>query len=193
MPGTETFVERYRRMSDAQLKEIAVAGGLEPEAAEALIAEMDRRGAGAAMVSAIQAGAELSRDPQSLSLLVDLFRKKPCPRCKRVAEPINAVLVSEVISALIITFRKQKLVLGCTPCLRNALRQGTILTAAVGWWGFPNGIIHSIIALNRNRKNRAALATGDPTPALLDFVATNTAPIIDEIRRNGKWQPPVSN
>lgn len=192
MAGQNRFAERYRHMTDSQLHEVSLSGNLLPEAQEALHAELVRRGSAERMLSALEAHQGMD-DPGRHAALVELFRHRACPKCKSTAEPINAAHIVQVVSILLISLRKTRLMIACRSCLRNELATATAITQFGGWWMIPFGVIWSAKALRSNRMSRLELEETTPTQALLDFVAENAGRIVLAIETDPDWTPSAWN
>jgi len=65
------------------------------------------------------------------------------------------VTLTKVTSFLIVSQRRQTVSTGTVSQLRDSYRQALRHNLAFGWWGFPFGLIWTIMALVANRKRLA--------------------------------------
>jgi hypothetical protein len=106
-------------------------------------------------------------------------RSLPCPHCGSANSPLNATLVSEVMSFIFLTHLRRQVVIGCPACLDKAIQRAQVRTLLLGWWGIPFGIFRTVGAVAGNIKHKQQLrhATG-PTEVLESFVRSNAAQLI---------------
>lgn len=72
-----------------------------------------------------------------------------CPVCQGVG-PVDIHTSHWAASICILTFWRSPTRLSCQSCGRNALIRDSLISAFVGWWGFPFGVILTPIQLVRN-------------------------------------------
>lgn len=149
----ETLADRYRRMPDERLLQLAHsdAAGLEPEALALLRAELEARGIdrGADAAIEIQTAALSEKDAERLAAAV---RARPRPVCGSTEATLNAAEVATTMSYLRWTTYRRRLVLACPACIRHEARQSSIVSALFGWWAFPMGMVLTVRALIVNRR-----------------------------------------
>lgn len=73
----------------------------------------------------------------------------PCPQCNGRG-PIDVHTKHTVWSALYLTSWKSSPIISCRSCGRKAQLGAMAFSAALGWWGFPWGILVTPIQLFRN-------------------------------------------
>ena len=72
-----------------------------------------------------------------------------CPVCGGPG-PVDVFLSHWVASFILVTHWGTHVALSCRPCRNKQWLKDTTLTMAVGWWGFPNGVVRTPISLVRN-------------------------------------------
>jgi len=117
-------------------------------------------------------------DPTPEAMATALLRSQPCPHCGSTAQPLNATLVSEVISFIFITHLRRQVTIGCANCLDKAIRHAQVRTFFFGWWGIPWGIIRTAGAIAANIKHKRLHHAGGPTAVLESFVHSNTTQLL---------------
>lgn len=80
---------------------------------------------------------------------IEEVRESECPRCGGPG-PIDLHTSHRAMSFLVLTQWSSHPQVCCVKCGRNAKIKDTLLTAAIGWWGFPWGVIMSPIQIGRN-------------------------------------------
>ena len=73
-----------------------------------------------------------------------------CSVCGKVTAQPRYVILFEVKSIVVMTFRTPIQGIFCAWCSARKAVRATLVTWALGWWGFPWGIIYSVHALFRN-------------------------------------------
>ncbi len=166
---------QYAQMSDNELVNFVTqdAGGLTPEALEAAKAELRKRQLHHSGLSEALEAQNKTYTVSEVNQYCMPIRNLDCPGCNSNATPLNATLTAEVMSFVLFTSYKKQVKVGCPTCLDKANSEALLKSIALGWWGFPFGIIRTIeaIVLNiRNKKrNHAELATEQ----LVNFVTAN--------------------
>lgn len=174
MTDSDRLAERYRQMPDERLLQIALseAAGLTPEALAVLDAELEARGIDPAVGLAVEAQTR-TLSGRDVDLLVGAVQKMPCPECGRTERPLNGGVIATAKSFVLFTTFGQHTMVACPDCLAAEARRASLVTALLGWWGFPSGPIHTIKALSRNRTTMKQGDRDEPSKALLGFVASN--------------------
>ena len=158
----EKVRERYRQMTDEQLLKIAQyeAADLNPTGLEILQEEIKRRKLNPDLEKGIEAQIEgLTED--EMEELANLIRHSSCPMCEKTDRPLQSEVVTEIVSVIVFTNRKQNLVIACPDCLRvisNAFFRKNLI---LGWWGFPMGIIRTgqaVIQRFRSKERKEELS-----------------------------------
>ena len=178
MNAAAEFETYYRDLSDDEIEDFAQtrASSLRPEALQALHAEIARRGLADGLERAISAQTRPWTQAELLTL-VSRYRAQPCPSCGQARAPLNAVRAAVAGSAIVYSWRKHELLIGCPECLHKRLDKLSAKSLVFGWWGLPFGPILTVMALWRNEASRLALRSPDPTPELLAYVAANIGEI----------------
>lgn len=94
----------------------------------------------------------------------------PCPQCRRQGSPVEVRRSYHVWSALFITRWGTTSKPGCRACGIRANLLDAGYSAALGWWGFPFGLLMTPVQILRNlgealMRDRAR----PPSPELLDL------------------------
>lgn len=147
--------ERYAQMTDGELIQKATedASGLTPEAVAVVKEEILKRGLNAAIIAGLEAQNK-TYSIDELDQYCDLIAELNCPLCGSRNSRINATMVKEVMSFILITNYSSKIKVGCQSCLDKANESATLKTALLGWWGFPWGLIRTPMALFANVKKQ---------------------------------------
>lgn len=164
--------QRYASLDNDELTELACYGAwtLRPEARDLLKAEIRFRG----LHLDVEKGMEVQLEAftaEQLGGLVARFRRLPCPLCGGEGGPLNAFPVVEVRSFLG-TKRKERLVVGCAPCIESEATRSRRVSLLWGWWGFWGWIL-TIEALGVSRRAQGAGEHPEPTRQLVEFVRQN--------------------
>jgi hypothetical protein len=109
----------------------------------------------------------------------------PCPKCQGPG-PVDVHTSHTVWSALLITSWRSRPEVCCSGCGTKAKLLASLSSAALGWWGFPWGLLATPVQITRNL---AGLATSpDPTapsPALRKLVKLHLAShVADRMQRD---------
>ena len=161
----ELVKENYRRLSDQELIRAATqnANGLTPEALAFIKEEIERRNLGTHVANAVDAQNRQFTIGE-IDEYCNLMRGLPCPSCGRNEQLLNATLLHNVVSFLIVTTYSKKIKIACPPCLDKANISSTVNSSIFGWWGFPWGIVRTIQAISGNIKSRNTHYSDDPNP-----------------------------
>lgn len=90
-----------------------------------------------------------SLSDDQLEAYVSKMRNGPCPRCHGEG-PVDVHTSHSAISFLIMTQWKSTPHMCCRRCGTRAQVTDLIVTALVGWWGFPWGLIATPLQIGRN-------------------------------------------
>lgn len=109
-----------------------------------------------------------------------------CPQCGGEG-PVDVHHSHRVWSALLMTSWSSPGVLCCRSCkVRNHLFS-TVYCAALGWWGFPWGMLVTPIQIGRNVFGLfSSPAAGNPSPALRQIVLASLAPFARQLAEQGE-------
>jgi hypothetical protein len=177
-PSLDQIREHYRSYSDDDLTLLATteARRLRPDVVEALEEELRSRGLPETISHAIDAQiVELSEE--EIQAYCERLQSQPCPVCGAVEYDLNATVTKSVVSLLIITLRKRRMLIACPDCLDQATKEATIKSALLGWWGFPWGIIRTIQAISSNNARLKQHRIEAPNDLLRAFVVSNVGKI----------------
>ncbi len=176
---SDSIAASYRRMSDERLLQIALheASGLTPDGLAALHAELGTRGIDPVIGRAI-AAQRTALNADDLGTLVGHLRQQPCPECGRTDQPLNAGIVATAKSFLIVTLYNRRTLIACPDCLVRSARSAAIVTALLGWWGFPFGPIRSVQSLFYDIRTLRQARQDEPTQALQAFVRANPGVVV---------------
>lgn len=72
-----------------------------------------------------------------------------CPKCRSLG-PVDVHKVHEVWSALVLTRWTTQSQISCRSCATKRQFGGMAFSAALGWWGFPWGLILTPVQISRN-------------------------------------------
>jgi len=174
----EMVREHYQRMSDKDLvRELTNdATGLTLEAQEIVKDEVKRRKLDSNIIRGVEA-QQKNYTIQEIDKYCELIQKLPCPKTGSTSEKLNATLTAEVMSFILFTNYKKKIVVGSPDVLDKANNDALTKSAILGWWGFPWGIIRTIEAININTKNKRTNRLGTPNDYLRSFVFSNIGQI----------------
>lgn len=73
-----------------------------------------------------------------------------CPKCKKAAGPVDVHVSYRVWSALVMTQWSSQPQISCKPCGMKSKVGDAVFSAALGWWGFPWGLLMTPIQVVRN-------------------------------------------
>lgn len=164
----------YRRYSDEKLLRIVSedAAKLRPEALVLLREEMAARGLSVVAERAIKVQLRVATEAD-ITEYCGLLQAQPCPRCCSTYPSLNAAIISKVLSMLVLTFWERRFAIACPACLDKLVRADSDITALLGWWGVPWGVLRTVRALRSNRKMLATNHAPYPNELLKEFVVRN--------------------
>ncbi len=170
--------ETYQKMSDKDLTRVLTqdAKGLTPEALEVVQAEVKRRNLNPAIVKGVEA-QQKTYTLAEIDAYCALIQQLPCPATGSTEEKLNATLTAEVMSFILFTQYKKKIVVGSPATLDKANNAALAKSALLGWWGFPWGIIRTIQAIGINLNNKKTNRQETPNDFLRSFVASKIGQI----------------
>lgn len=154
-PDLTELRKNYERFDDKKLIRIASeeAAGLRPEALDLLKQIIQERGLSPDVIKA--ADVQISEvSTKSFDDYVEILRSLPCPVCNNNFEKLNATIVANVFSFVLITHYSKEVKIACPRCLNKMNNNAMIKTALLGWWGLPWGIIRTPQALILNNKRK---------------------------------------
>ena len=102
----------------------------------------------------------------------EVFRGN-CPRCNGLG-PVDVHKVHQVWSALILTRWSSAQQVSCKSCATKSQLGGTLFSLALGWWGFPWGLVLTPVQIARNIGEMCAGPDpSKPSQALRKLVLVN--------------------
>jgi hypothetical protein len=147
--------DRYARMTDEELIQVVSqeAAGLTNEARAVVKEEVEKRQLDPNLIAAIKVQNSSMSIPE-LDKYCELIRTLKCPVCSSSANKLNGTTASEVMSFVIFTNYSKEIKVACPACLDKTNNNALTKTMALGWWGFPWGLIRSIQAIRNNLKHK---------------------------------------
>lgn len=170
--------DRYQKMSDQELIRILTqdAVGLTPEALEVVREEIKKRNLDPNIAKGVDA-QQKSYSVEEIDVYCSLIQQLPCPVAGHSYKKLNATLTVEVMSFIIFTRYKKKIVIGSPEVLDKANNIALTKSVVLGWWGFPWGVIRTIQAIVINVKNKEIGRLDTPSDYLRSFVLSKIGEI----------------
>lgn len=161
----------YQKMTDDELVLIATqdAVGLTQEAQEVIKEEIQRRNLDVNIVRGV-AAQNKEYTIQEVDAYCDIIQNLNCPVCQNSSQKLNATLTGEVVSYIFLTQYKKEIKVACPYCLDKASDAALTKTAALGWWGFPWGVVRTIQYIKLNLKSKKTNHLETPNNFLRSFV-----------------------
>jgi hypothetical protein len=170
--------ETYQKMSDQDLIRVLTqdAADLTPEAQEVVKDEIKKRNLDPNIARGIDA-QQKSYTVQEIDNYCEIIRNLPCPATGSTIDKLNATMIAEVMSFIIFTQYKKKIVIGSPNVLDKANNSALLKSVLLGWWGFPWGIIRTIQAIRVNIKNKKTNKLDTPNDYLRSYVLSKIGEI----------------
>ncbi|MFA6059260.1 MAG: hypothetical protein WC756_13735 [Taibaiella sp.] len=158
-------------MSDDEfvLKITQSASGLTPEALVVVKEEIERRKLPSNVLHGLEA-QHRKYSNEELDLYCEIIRSLPCPISGLRNEKLNASLVAEALSFIVITNHKKYIAIGNPESLDKINNASLIRTLLLGWWGLPWGPIKTIQAMLINLNSKKTNHASGPNDFLRIFV-----------------------
>lgn len=109
-----------------------------------------------------------------------MIQELPCPVCQGVRQKLNATVAYKVKSIIFLTSSKKKPIIACPTCLNKKNNRAMIITALLGWWGIPWGLIKTPQYLYLNIQAKKQNNAVQPNDVLLSLTLRH----IKEIEAN---------
>ena len=109
------------------------------------------------------------------------WRAGACPQCKKTAGPIDVYAQHRVHSFVLMTQWSTRRKVSCRRCGRGSQLAGTLYSAALGWWGFPWGLVITPIQIARNI---AGICRAHPARPSADFERVVRLQLAQKLRQN---------
>jgi hypothetical protein len=163
--------ENYRKMTDDELVRVATqdAAGLTPQAQEVVKTEINKRGLDANIIEGVKAQNK-GYSIAEIDGYCEMVRDLDCPMCGASDIRLNGTLTSEVMSFIVFTHSVKKIKIACPDCLDKANDRSLAVSAALGWWGIPWGIIRTIGAIGQNIKSKKTTRLDEANDYLRSFI-----------------------
>lgn len=97
-----------------------------------------------------------------------------CPRCGG-AGPVDVYTSHRVWSALALTSWSSRPHIVCKSCGMKAQVGDAVFCLALGWWGFPWGLIVTPVQITRNLAGLFRSESAEPSPQLEHFIRMHIA------------------
>jgi hypothetical protein len=113
MPTLDQLRENYSRFTDAKILTLASkeASTLTPDGLQALEEEIKKRGMSQDLLTGIKVQSE-PLDSFKFNEYCDIIQNQTCPICSSKDDKLNATLVGEVVSMIILTHYEKILKIG---------------------------------------------------------------------------------
>lgn len=174
----EKIKQNYANLDDSKIIQIAQdeIASLHPDVVMILVDEIRERGLNPKLFQAIQAQL-VPLTEADISQLLSRLTSLPCPDCGERSSPLIGKWIRKVQSFIVVTSSKNTPMIGCRNCTQKRWKNGLILTALVGWWGFPLGLIRTPYVLITGFKGKKKQA--DQSDEILTrFVVANRGELI---------------
>jgi hypothetical protein len=172
-PNLEDLRNHYKSLGDEKLIDLATleARDLHEEAVGILREEILSRN----LSKEILTGIDIQLNPISEKTFNDyctLIQLQPCPICGSREHQLNAAVVEEVKSIVVVTTYEKVVKIGCPNCLKGQLDH---TSPAIGL--SLSGIYRALKASSNNDKMKKSLDNGTPNDVLKSFVWNNIGAI----------------
>ncbi|MBB6244018.1 hypothetical protein HDE79_003493 [Rhodanobacter sp. MP1X3] len=125
-----------------------------------------------------------------LQQYVEQWRNGPCPRCKRQDGPIDVHSHHRVHSFVLMTQWHTQRSVCCRRCGRRGQIGSAFYAAALGWWGFPWGLLVTPIQIARNI---SGICRRQPERASADFERVVRLQLArQQLQAKPSMPPPIS-
>ena len=163
--------ETYGKMTDDELIRVATedAAGLTPEAQDVVKEEIVKRRLDTNIIKGV-AAQNKEYSLAQIDQYCEMVRDLECPCCGSSANRLNGTLTSQVMSFIVFTHSEKKLKVACPDCLDKENNKALTVSATLGWWGIPWGIIRTIGAIGQNIRSKKTNRIDKPNEFLRSFV-----------------------
>ncbi len=166
--------ENYRNFDDEKIEIIATeeVGSLRPEVIFILKEEIARRNLDKNLVASIDLQTRVLTETE-FKEYYEILRNHSCPTCNSRTNKINATMVGQVVSIILLTNYEKRLKVACSDCLDTLHKKANIKSALLGWWAFPWGPIQTIRSFIFNSSMKRYNRTEKPNEIFSSFVKDN--------------------
>lgn len=128
---------------------------------------------------------------ETLERLTDEVHQGNCPRCQGRG-PVDVHKAHQVWSALILTSWSSSPEISCKGCGVKRQLGAMLFSGALGWWGFPWGLIMTPFQIIRNGVEMAAgPSSARPSPLLHKYVSMQAAANLVQANQAAQRAVPV--
>lgn len=156
------YVKNFSATDSDTLVDRLVRNDLTPEAQQAIREILAQRGCPLPEVRTI---TEDEVREQALAV-----RNGACPQCRGKQSPVEVRTAHWVWSALLFTRYGRRTMLACRDCGRSASMKALGSSAALGWWGFPFGLLITPFKIGANIVELSRKDKPEPSHALEELV-----------------------
>jgi hypothetical protein len=169
----EDIRKNYRNFDDSKIQELAKqdASKLRPDVVLILMEEIRRRNLSENLISGIDAQLKIL-SPEELLDYCTLIQKQPCPICNGKTQKLNAIILKEVMSVILLSNVTSHLKIGCPQCLKESKSKINLKTALLGLWS-TKGIFYTIKALVQNKRMEKYIRNYEPNEILKSYILEN--------------------
>jgi hypothetical protein len=173
----EDIRKNYRNFDDSKIQELAKqdASKLRPEVVPILMEEIRRRNLSENLILGIDAQLK-TLSPEELLDYCTLIQKQPCPICNGKTQKLNAIVLKEIVSMILLSNVTNHLKIGCPQCLEKSKSEINLKTALLGWWS-TKGIFYTIRALAQNKRMEKYIRDYEPNEILKSYILENIGAI----------------
>ena len=170
--------ETYKKFTDQELIRVVTqeAYGLTPEATQIVKEEIISRNLDPNIIKGIEAQQKVYTVDE-IDEYCEIIQNLPCPITGSTQNKLNATMIAEVMSFILFTQYKKKIIVGNPEALDKKNNASLGLSALLGWWGFPWGPIRTIQAIRINIKNKKSNWQETPNDFLRSFVLSKIGEI----------------
>ena len=170
--------ETYKKFTDQELIRVVTqeAYGLTPEATQIVKEEIISRNLDPNIIKGIEAQQKVYTVDE-IDEYCEIIQNLPCPITGSTQNKLNATMIAEVMSFILFTKYKKKIIVGNPEALDKKNNASLGLSALLGWWGFPWGPIRTIQAIRINIKNKKSNWQETPNDFLRSFVLSKIGEI----------------
>lgn len=170
----ESIRKNYRNLEDYQIVDLAntSANSLRPEIIPLLEEEIKRRDLSEKLLNGIQAQL---KTPSLIEIdeYCSIIRNQSCSECHSKTHKLNAIILKDVASLILLTRTNTSLKIACPDCLEKYKKNSNSRTLLLGWWALPWGPIKTIQTLVSNSIIFNKIRKNEPTDILKSFVYEN--------------------
>ena len=174
----EDIRKNYRNFDDDKIESLAKSDAkkLRPEVVPILIEEIKRRNLSENLIASIE--VQLKKvSKEELDKYNLLIQTQACPECQSKTKKLNAIILTEVISMILLTRTTKHFKIACPDCLTVFRKKSDNKTLLLGWWGIPWGIIKTLGALRINSKMAKIIDLEEPNDIFKAFIIENIGKI----------------